>query len=1050
MFISDFAIKRPLITVVAMLVLVVAGLFSLAQLKTDEFPEVSPPVVLTTIVYPGASPDQVERELLDPIEEAIQGISGVDKVNGEARDGFAQIVTTFLFTKDLQQATQDIRDAISAKRPDLPAEMKEPLLTRFNPTDLPIVTLALSSEVLTPAQLTLLADPGITRELRALAGVANVQVSGAVKRELSVRLKPQAMQAAGIAVPQVVAALQSQNLAVPVGRITGALDERTIRLKGRVESAQDFMKIIVAEKNGAIVRLGDVADAIDGTEEQRTLALFNDREAVSIDITKSQGFSTTDVADRIKAAVKRVEATLPPGAKLEMVKDAGQRVTDSVRNVEGTLFEGALLTVLVVFIFLNSWRSTVITGLALPVSVMASFVAVWAFGFTLNTMSLLGLSLAIGILIDDAIVVRENIVRHVEMGKDHFTAAREGTDEIGLAVTATTFAIICVFVPIAFIANEAGQWFKPFALTIACSVAVSLFVSFSLDPMLSAYWPDPHVPEDKKWFITRALDRFNAWFNRMSNGYRGVIGWALDHRWSVVALSVGTFIFALAMPAMGLVGFSFFPADDNSEILVTVETPPGSNLDFTRLKVAEAGRMARAFPEVMYTLTTVGGASGAVDNATMYVKLTKKAERTRSADSLSALLRAQVPAIGGATVSVFTNTFQGNQKQIQIQLRGTDPAALLATAERFVAQARKVPGAVDVGLSTKGQKPELDVEVNRGLAGSLGLTVGSVAQALRPAFAGIETGDWVDPTGETRKVVLRLDDALRSRPADLEQLPIALSGPGGEGGGTIPLGQVARVTSSVGPAIITHLNRDNVVNVEANAAGRPLSQVLADITAATDTIPLPPGVRLSQGGEVESQNVVFTSMLAAMGVAVLLMYLILVIQFGSFLDPLAIMLSLPLSLIGVMMALAITGNTINLMSLIGVLLLMGIVAKNAILLIDFAKWAREKDGVPLREALIEAGAIRLRPILMTTFALVAGMIPIALGTGEGAGFRAPLGVAAVGGVITSTILTLLAIPTFYEILDEWRHWFASKVGMRAPKTGEFRVVPGGPMPEAGD
>jgi HAE1 family hydrophobic/amphiphilic exporter-1 len=383
-------------------------------------------------------------------------------------------------------------------------------------------------------------------------------------------------------------------------------------------------------------------------------------------------------------------------------------------------------------------------------------------------------------------------------------------------------------------------------------------------------------------------------------------------------------------------------------------------------------------------------------------------------------------------------------------MRGPDRLALQGVAERYLAQVRQVPGAVDVGLSTKGQKPELDVEVNRGLAGSLGLSVGAVAQAIRPAFAGVEAGDWVDPTGETRKVVVRLADAQRARAADLEQLPIALGGQGGAAAATIPLGQVARVSASVGPAIISHLNRDNVVNVEANASGRALSEVVAGIAERTDSIPLPPGVRVSQGGEVESQNVVFTSMLAAMGIAVLLMYLILVLQFGSFLDPLAIMLSLPLSLIGVMGALAITGATINLMSLIGVLMLMGIVAKNAILLIDFAKWARENEGVPLREALIEAGAIRLRPILMTTFALVAGMIPIALGSGEGAGFRAPLGIAVVGGVITSTILTLLAIPTFYEILDEWRGWFASKVGMRAPRTAEFPVVPGGPVPEAGD
>ena len=597
MFISDFAIKKPLITVVSMLALVVAGLFALFQLKTDEFPEVAPPIVATTIVYPGASPDQVERELLDPIEEAIQGIEGVEKVQGSASDGFAQIITTFVFEKDLQTATQDIRDAISLKRQDLPAEMKEPVLKRFSPTDAPIVSLALHSNNLSPAQLTILADPGITRELRSIPGVANVQISGSVKREMSIDLKPQLMEAAGITVPQIAAALQGQNLAAPVGRLNGSLDERTIRLKGRLDGPEDFNNLVISGRNGSLTRLGQVAEARDGAEEQRTLALYDGQEAIGIDITKTSGYSTTDVASKIQERIKLLQPTLPAGVTLETVKNSGIRVQASVDNVVTTMIEGALLTVLVVFLFLNSWRSTVITGLALPVSVLASFVAVWMFGFTLNTMSLLGLSLAIGILIDDAIVVRENIVRHVEMGKDHYTAAREGTDEIGLAVAATTFSIVSVFLPIAFLYGEAGQWFKPFALTIACSVLVSLFVSFSLDPMLSAYWPDPHVPEDKKWWITKRLDAFNHWFNGLANRYRKIVAWALDHPKSMVFLSVASFVVALTLPITGVVGGAFMPEDDRGELNLAIETPPGSNIDYTRIKIEEALRIAKSYPE---------------------------------------------------------------------------------------------------------------------------------------------------------------------------------------------------------------------------------------------------------------------------------------------------------------------------------------------------------------------------------------------------------------------------------------------------------------------
>ena len=689
MFISDFAIKRPLITVVAMLTLVGFGLVALSQLQTDEFPEVQPPIVLTTIIYPGASPEQVEREVLEPIEEAIQSISGVKSINGEARDGFAQIVTQFVYAKDLSEATQDIRDAISTKRQDLPQEMEEPILRKFNPTDAPIVTLSLYSTSLTPAQLTQIADPGITRELRSIAGVADVQVSGGVKRELTVNLDPQRLQSAGVSVPQVVAALQAGNLAVPVGRVTSALDERTIRLQGRLQSPDDFMQLVVSERNGRVVRLGDVATAVDGVEEQRSLALYNGRDAVGIEIKKTNGYSTTAVAEAIFKKVEELRPTLPKGAQFDVVKNKGTRVENSVNNVRDALVEGALLTVLVVFLFLNSWRSTVITGLALPVSVLASFVAVWAFGFTLNTMSLLGLSLAIGILIDDAIVVRENIVRHVEMGKDHYTAAREGTDEIGLAVAATTFSIIAVFIPIAFLQGESGQWFKPFALTIACSVLVSLFVSFSLDPMLSAYWPDPHEEEHEKWWITKKLDKFNKWFDGLANNYRKLIGWALDHPKSMVLLAVGSFALAIAMPAAGLVGGGFFPLEDNAEVQMTIETPPGANLDYLRQKVNETFAITSKYPEVTYSFVTAGGASGAVDKASVYLKLKTKGDRLkdgqRDAETLAAAIREDVKRVGGSDISVFTNDFAGQEKQISIELRGTDKAALTQMCEKLLA-----------------------------------------------------------------------------------------------------------------------------------------------------------------------------------------------------------------------------------------------------------------------------------------------------------------------------------------------------------------------------
>ena len=1046
MFISDFAIKRPIITIVSMVALVVFGIFSLWQLETDEFPDVQQPIVNVAIPYPGASPDVVEREVLDRVEEAISGISGVDRILGSAQDGFANVTVFFLFEKDLQQASQDIRDKISGIRADLPVEMKEPILTRFDPSDQPIVQLSLNSTVLDAPALTRVADPGITRVLRGIPGVAEATVLGGVERELTVELRPAAMEAAGVSVAQIVGALQSQNLAAPVGRLAGTLDERSIRLKGKIERPEDFLQIVVAERGGRAIRLGEVAAAFDGTAEPRTAALFNGRDAVGIMVKKAKGYSTTQVSEKVLAAVEEVRTSLPSGTTLDVVQNAGERVEASVKNVQSALVEGAILTVLVVFVFLNSWRSTVITGLALPISVLASFIAVWAFGFTLNTMSLLGLSLAIGILIDDAIVVRENIVRHVQMGKDHFRASHEGTDEIGMAVTATTFSIVAVFVPIAFMYGVSGQWFKPFALTIACAVLVSLFVSFSLDPMLSAYWPDPEIEsnEHRNW-ISRKLVVFNDWFDRQTLNYTKVIGWALDHRLAMILLASGTMVGALWLQTT-FGGFGFVPISDRSELTIQVETPPGSNLEYTRIKAEEAARLARAYPEVRYTFTTIGSSAGmdpsealgAVDLATVYIRMTPKATRSISQDDFGARLRDDVKQIGGATLAVFTSGFGGARKQIQLELRGNDARELQSAADEVLEIVRAVPGAVDVGLSTKGQKPELEITLDRALAGSMGVTVGQVAQSLRPAFAGVDAGDWVDPAGENRKVRVRLAAESRTRISDIERLPISVGGMGGPAR-MMPLGQLATITAGVGPAVISHLDRDNVIVVQANVSGRSVGEVSQEIAAALDRAALPASVRAEFGGEVKDQADVFGDILAALFIALLLMYLILVMQFGSFLEPIAILISLPLSLIGVVLALLITKDTLNIMSMIGVILLMGIVAKNAILLIDFAKWGKEQ-GLDRRTAIIEAGRVRLRPILMTTFALCAGMVPVALGVGEGADFRAPLGRAVIGGVLTSTVLTLLVIPTIYEIMDEWRErvagWFSFPV---RPETEEYMI-----------
>ena len=794
MFISDFAIERPIITVVTMIALVVFGLASLARLDTDEFPDIDQPIVFVAVAYPGAAPDVVEREVVTRIEDRLSGISGVDKINSSSTDGFAQIIVQFAFSKDVNQATQDVRDAISLVRGQLPPEILEPIIQRFDPNTLPIVSLAMTSTTLTAPEMTSLADQTIGAELRAIPGVAQVNIVGSDSAQLNVEIRPADLQTAGVGIDQIYSALRSQNLAAPVGNVTTSLEQTSIRLQGRFDRPEDFNALVVGAHNGANITLGQVATVSAGAAEPTSAARFNGVSAMGLDIVKSREYATTSVSDGVKAKIAEIEKAnlLPPGVKIEMVRDAGGRVRNSVRNVEETLIEGALLTVLVVFLFLNSWRSTVITGMALPVSVLASFVPLLLFGFTLNVMSLMGLSLAIGILIDDAIVVRENIVRHVEMGADHMRAAHEGTDEIGLAVTATTFSIVAVFVPVGFMPGIAGQFFKPFALTIASAVLVSLFVSFSLDPMLSAYWPDPQLEShDRRNPIARTLERFNRWFDRQATRYERLIGWALDHRVLMIALAAVSFVAAIALQA-AFGGFGFAPLSDNSELNVAIETPPGSSLEYTTLKAEEAARIARSHKEVRVRL----------HDRRQRVRFRRRRQRDAvhphgaEAPALDQpgrvrqRLREELAKIGGATMYTYAaGGFAGNQKALQLQLQGPDANVLAQLADPIADSVRATPGAVDVGLSTKGQKPELNVQVNRALAGSLGVSLAQLATSLRYAFAGVDAGTWVDPAGISRSIKVRLAAEARENAADLGALPVAVAAP------TTPVGH--RVHSAV-------------------------------------------------------------------------------------------------------------------------------------------------------------------------------------------------------------------------------------------------------------
>ena len=1007
MFLSNFSVKKPVVTIVILMMLMAVGLLALTKLKVNEIPDVEMPLLAIDINYPGASPDAVEREVLNRVEKALQSVNGIKELRGTAFEGNANILVFFEFKKNMVEATDEVRNAIGRIRYKLPTEIREPVILRINPTAQPIMQLALSSRSQSHAEISRIAEDQIADKFRGVQGVAQVSVNGALRRELSVLLHAQKLREVNLSVTEVVNALRTQNATAPVGKIRGSLEDQSIRLLGRIETPAEFNQIVIKRSGNDLIRLGQVATVTDGFADLNSLSVRNGQPNVGLAITRSRDASTVSVANQIRTMVADINKSLPEGTKIDITQDGGTEAQNSLNNVVHALVFGAGLTIFVVYFFLNSWRSTLITALSLPTSVIASFIAVWLCGFTLNFMSLLGLSLAIGVLIDDAIVVRENIVRHMERGFDRRTAALNGTAEIGLAVAATTFSIVAVFIPVGFMPGISGEWFRPFGLTVVASVLVSLLISFTLDPMLSAYWGDPpnHHLEPKTG-LSLKLKQFNDWFDHQADRYGNVIAWALHHRRWMIAFAVVSF-FAAIFLQVKFGGSSFLPKEDGNTLAVDVRSPASSNLEYSRLKLEAAAVMARTLPETKATNSYVNPTGGRI-----YVDIGKSTERQRTAQDIATELRQRISQLVGAEYTVLDDLSNGASKPVQIRFSGTDSRKLLDITSDFMAQLRQVPGAVDVGLSQQDPQNELQIELDRGLANSLGISVTDTANALRVAFAGIEVGDWVDPTGQSRDVAIRLAPEDRMNVSHIERLPITVSGMNT----VVPLSQIAKISMGKAPTKIEHFDGKRTIGVSANVQGRSSGEVTADALKLAKSINFPEGYGIELDGASKDQKEVFTEMGIALVSGIGLMYFILVMQFSSFTAPLAVMFSLPLSLIGVVLALLLTGSTLNLMSLIGVIMLMGLVAKNAILLLDAAR-SLEEQGIDREEALMTAGRKRLRPIIMTTFALIAGMLPVAIGVGEGGEFYRPMAVAIIGGTITSTILTLLVIPSFYDSIE---------------------------------
>ncbi len=1013
MWMTRVSIANPVFATMVMVALCVLGLFSYVRLGVEQMPDVSPPVAFVDVAYPGASPEAVERELTKLIEEALNSIAGVKRITSRSFEGRSQTSVEFSLDADMGRAMQDVRDRIAVVQAAFPKDAKAPTVARFNNDNAqPVVVMALLSKTRSARELSILAETQVSKRLQSVEGVAQLEINGLAKRELRVELDPARLRAFNITPAEVATALREANADQPVGVLSDATQDAILRVEGRVRDPKQFAQVVIGRRGSLPLTLDDVGRLVEREREIDSVARINGQRAVNFNVFKQQDANIVTTGDAVKAAMETIRKSLPPDVELRLIYANSDWVKGSLRGLQHTLIEGALLTVAIVFLFLHSWRSTVITGLTLPISVISSFIAVQAFGFTLNFMTMMALSLCIGLLIDDAIVVRENIVRHLAMGKDHASAAREGTDEIGLAVMATTFAICAVFVPVAFMGGIVGKFFFPFGITVAVAVLVSLFVSFTLDPMLSSVWRDPPGTRVRQWWgvghAVRATDRL---MDGLHGVYEDLIHWifATRHRNRLIVIGVGLASFVGALALAPLVGSEFIPQTDQGFTQLSVRMPVGSSLARSDAKIRQVEEVVASFPEVASVSTNIGGEGNGFsvgrNQAALNIGLVERSERQRSQKEIEDAIRAQIAKIPGIDVSV------GFDRPINVTLLGSDPIVLAQLAQDFAAKVRQVPGIADVELSYKPGLPTYAVRLKPGAVRELGLTAPQIAASLRAYVNGEVATTWTTPDGEQVEVMLRLPEAQRERVAQMARLPVAFA----KDGTPIPLDAVATIEPVSNPDVIRRQNLQRREAIFAGVKDRPAGDVGQDVQKLVDATTLPPGFSFDVGGSTREQQKAFGAMLGAMALAVIFIYIVLASQFGSFVQPFAIMASLPLALIGVMLALLFWRSTLNVFSMIGLVMLMGLVTKNAILLVDFANQAR-KAGASVPDALLQAGLIRMRPIIMTTAAMVFGMLPMALALNDGGEIQAPMGRAIIGGVITSTLLTLVVVPVIWSYL----------------------------------
>lgn len=1025
MWFTRISVKYPVFTIMMMFCLMVLGLASWQRMGVEEFPDVDFPFVVIYTNYPGASPETVESEITKKLEDQINTISGLKQVISQSSEGLSMITAEFNLEVPSTMAAQDVRDKIASVTAEFRDEIQEPVVERYDPTANAIMSIVFESDNMGLKALSSYLDQRIVPQLRTVPGVGTVNLLGDAQRQIRIQVEPQKLQAFGIGVDSVINTLKSENIEVPGGTLKSGNSELVIEINSKVLHPLAFGDLVIANKNGAPIFLKQVAEIEDSQAELETGAFLDGKAAVAVDILRSSDSNVIEVVDSTYKTLENIKAQLPQGTTLKVVVDSSKSIRGTIGDVARTIIEGAVLAVLIVLLFLGSFRSTVITGLTLPIALLGTLTFIWAFGFSINMMTLLALSLSIGLLIDDAIVVRENIVRHTDMGKDHVTAALDGTKEIGLAVLATTLTIVAVFLPVAFMGGIIGRFFYQFGVTVSTAVLISMFVSFTLDPMLSAHWAEKKKdPNKKPGRIKRFFNWISGKLDNLSHVYEKLLKLALRFRFITIVIAVASLFGALALSK--LIGTEFVPVPDKGEIRIKFETPVDASLEYSQAKLQQVDKIVRQHPDVRATYGVINGVTDRGKNhVSLRVTVTPRNEREKSLNDLNNEFRQRLQSVGGITITSVASadeTVSGGQKPIMISIKGPDLNELQKISDRFMVEMAKIDGIVDLESSLKEPKPTLGVQINRVLASDLGLSVNQIANVVRPLIAGDDVTTWQDEKGETYDVNLRLTEDRRTLPSDLQNMYITSSKMDGNNQPIlIPLSSVANFEEKLGASQINRRDLAREVLVEANTSGRPAGDIGTDISRLQDSFDMPPGYSFDTQGANADMAESAGYALTAITLSIVFIYIVLGSQFNSFIHPAAIMASLPLSLIGVFLALFLFNSTMNLFSIIGIIMLMGLVTKNAILLIDFIKKAMDR-GEARYDAILNAGKTRLRPILMTTSAMVMGMVPLALGLGEGGEQSAPMAHAVIGGVITSTLLTLVVVPVIFTYLDDFKNF----------------------------